>query len=132
MISCSKIGGEFSLGGSKKGKKNNRNAQTQHKTQPHNIQHNTSTTSSSHHHPAAFPSLSVGRAATPLNHGAAPPQYHAQAASHWACIHCHWFACLGGRKKRDQKIEGRGHKCGRHFANTCNNPIRVGLGNGGF
>ena len=40
--------------------------------------------------------LSMGRAATPPNHGASAPLCHMQAASRWARARCCWFACLGG------------------------------------
>ncbi len=36
--------------------------------------------------PAAFPSLVVGRAAAPSNHGAAAPQRHAQAVRCWTLL----------------------------------------------
>jgi hypothetical protein len=54
------------------------------------------------------PSFSMGRAVTPPNHGTATPQCHVQAASHWGCARCHWFACLGRRNKRHQIIERGG------------------------
>ena len=50
----------------------------------------------------------MGKAAAPSNHGAAAPQRNAQAVSRRACVHCRWFACLEGRKERDQKREGGG------------------------
>ncbi len=48
------------------------------------------------------PSLSMGGAVVPPNHGAAAPQRHAQAATRWGCACCHWFACLGRQYKRQQ------------------------------
>ncbi len=30
----------------------------------------------------------MGRAVAPTNHGAAAPQRHPQAVSHWACAYC--------------------------------------------
>ncbi len=51
------------------------------------------------------PSLSMGRAVAPLNHGAAAPQRHAQAASCQGYARCHWFACLRRQNKRHQIIE---------------------------
>ncbi len=54
------------------------------------------------------PSLSMGGAVAPPNHGAAAPQCHAQAATHRGCACCCWFACLGRRNKRQQIIEREG------------------------
>ena len=51
------------------------------------------------------PSLSMGDAVAPPNHGAAAPQRHAQAATRQGCTCCHWFSCLGRRNKRQQIIE---------------------------
>ena len=50
-----------------------------------------------------FPSLIVGRAAAPSNHGAAAPQRHAQAVRCWTCVSCRQFARLGGRNERGLK-----------------------------
>ena len=47
----------------------------------------------------------MGRAAAPLNHGAAAPQHHAQAVSRRACVRCRWFARLGRRNATHQKTE---------------------------
>jgi hypothetical protein len=44
------------------------------------------------------PSLSMGRAVAPPNHGAATPQRHAQAVSRQGCARCCWFARLGKQK----------------------------------
>jgi hypothetical protein len=41
------------------------------------------------------PSLFMGGAVAPPNHGTTTPQRHAQAATHWGCTCCCWFACLG-------------------------------------
>ena len=77
-------------------------------------EHNTTTqpqhttTNMSHCRPTLqrlWPSPSMGRAVAPLNHGAAAPQHHAQAASRRACIRCCWFARLDGRKQRDRNKE---------------------------
>jgi hypothetical protein len=38
------------------------------------------------------PSLSMGGAVAPPNHGTATPQRHAQAATRWGCACCCWFA----------------------------------------
>jgi hypothetical protein len=54
------------------------------------------------------PSLSMGGAVAPPNHGAAAPQRHTQAATCWGCACCCWFACLGRRNKRQQIIERGG------------------------
>ena len=54
------------------------------------------------------PSLSMGGAVAPPNHGAAAPQCHAQAATRWGCARCCWFARLGGQNKRHQIIERGG------------------------
>ncbi len=54
------------------------------------------------------PSLSMGRAVVPPNHGAATPQRHAQAATRRGCARCHWFARLGRRNKRHQIRERKG------------------------
>ncbi len=54
------------------------------------------------------PSLSMGGAVAPPNHGAAAPQCRAQAATHRGCACCCWFACLGRRNKRQQIIERGG------------------------
>ncbi len=53
------------------------------------------------------PSLSMGRAVAPPNHGAAAPQRHAQAGTRRGCACCPWFARLGRRNKRHQ-IRERG------------------------
>ncbi len=53
------------------------------------------------------PSLSMGGALAPPNHGAAAPQRHVQAATRQGCTCCCWFACLGRRNKR-QRITERG------------------------
>ena len=92
----------------------------------HNTKHKHTTTSLNHRHPVAFPSLSMGRAAAPLNHGTTALQHHAQAASHWACIHCHWFAHLGGQKESDWKIEGRG-VCVDLDKSKSENRLKMGL-----
>ncbi len=54
------------------------------------------------------PSLSMGRAVVPPNHGAAAPQRHAQVATCRGCACCRWFACLGRQNKRQQIIERGG------------------------
>ena len=54
------------------------------------------------------PSLSMGGAVVPPNHGTAAPQHHAQAATHRGCACCCWFARLGRQNKRQQKIERGG------------------------
>ncbi len=46
------------------------------------------------------PSLSMGGAVVPPNHGAATPHSHAQAATRQGCTCCRWFACLGRQNKR--------------------------------
>jgi hypothetical protein len=52
------------------------------------------------------PSLSMGGAVGPPNHGAATPQRHLQAATLQGCACCCWFAsCLGRQNKRQQIIE---------------------------
>ena len=56
-------------------------------------------------HQRLWPSLSMGRPAAPLNHGAAAPQHHAHAASHRACVRCRWFPCLGRCNATHQKTE---------------------------
>ncbi len=53
------------------------------------------------------PSLSMGRAVVPPNHGTAALQRHAQAATRQGCACCRWFACLGRQNKRHQ-IRERG------------------------
>ena len=55
-------------------------------------------------------SPSMGSPAAPPNHGAAAPQHHAQAASHRACVRCHWFPCLGrcNAQPIKKQREGRG------------------------
>ena len=59
-----------------------------------------------------FPSLFVGIAAAPSNHGAAAPQCHAQAVSHWTFGCCHRFDRLEGRNERGRKIVQRGGRGG--------------------
>jgi hypothetical protein len=54
------------------------------------------------------PSLSMGGAVVPPNHGAGAPQCHAQAPTHWGCACCRWFACLGRQNKWQQIIERGG------------------------
>jgi hypothetical protein len=54
------------------------------------------------------PSLSMGGAVAPPNHGAAAPQPHAQAATCRGCACCRWFACLGRQNKRQRIIERGG------------------------
>ncbi len=78
----------------------------------------------------------MGRAAAPLNHGAAAPQHHAQAAGHRACIRCGWFARLGGPNKRDRKIEGGGGAWALEVAailkiNTTQQSNKIAVGDGG-
>jgi hypothetical protein len=51
------------------------------------------------------PSLSMGGAVAPPNHGTAAPQRHAQAATRQGCACCCWFVRLGRRNKRQQIIE---------------------------
>jgi hypothetical protein len=54
------------------------------------------------------PSLSMGGAVSPPNHGTAAPQRHAQAVTHQGCACCRWFAHLGRQNKRQQIIERGG------------------------
>jgi hypothetical protein len=75
------------------------------------------------------PSLSMGRAVAPPNHGAAAPQRHAQAASCRGCTCCRWFARLGRQNKRHRIIERGGGALalgGRRFINTNNNQMEDG------
>jgi hypothetical protein len=87
-----------------------------HKPQPNTNTHNNQLEPT----PSYRLSLSMGRAAAPLNHDASTPLHHTQAVSHRACACCHWFARLGGQNERHQKIEsGRGALAldGRRFIN---------------
>jgi hypothetical protein len=54
------------------------------------------------------PSLSMGGAVAPPNHGTAAPQHHAQAATRRDCACCCWFACLGRQNKRQRIIQRGG------------------------
>jgi hypothetical protein len=54
------------------------------------------------------PSLSMGGAVAPPNHGAAAPQCHAQAATRRGCTCCRLFAPLGRQNKRQPQIIERG------------------------
>ncbi len=76
------------------------------------------------------PSLSMGNAVAPQNHGAAAPQCHAQAASRRGCACCCWFARLGRRNKRHRIIERGGGALalgGRRFININNNQMEDGV-----
>jgi hypothetical protein len=76
------------------------------------------------------PSLSMGRAVVPPNHGAAATQRHAQAVSRWGCARCRWFACLGRQNKRHRIIERGGGALalgGRRFININNNQMEDGV-----
>ena len=68
----------------------------EHKTQ--NTTHTDTTTNRMSHATVPSsgfaPSLSMGRAVAPPNHGAPAPQRHAQAANCRGCARCRWFACL--------------------------------------
>ncbi len=78
---------------------------TKHNTHRHNNQQD----ELCHPPSSSFaPSLSMGRAVAPPNHGPAAPQSHAQAASHWGCACCRWFASLGRQNKRHRIIERGG------------------------
>ena len=57
------------------------------------------------------PSLSMGRAVAPPNHGATAPHHHAQALSRRISARCHWFARLGRQNKRHQIRERGGVGC---------------------
>ncbi len=82
----------------------------EHKTQ--NTTHTDTTTNKMRHatlpSSSFAPSLSMGRAVVPPNHGTAAPQCHVQAMSCWCCARCHWFACLGRQNKRHRIIERGG------------------------
>ncbi len=54
------------------------------------------------------PSLSMGGAVAPPNHGAAALQCHAQAVTRRGCARCCWFACLGWRNGKRHQIRERG------------------------
>ncbi len=54
------------------------------------------------------PSLSMGGAVAPPNHGAVAPQCHAQATTRRGCVCCRWFAGLGRQNKRQRIIERGG------------------------
>jgi hypothetical protein len=54
------------------------------------------------------PSLSMGGAVAPPNHGATAPQRHVQAATCRGCACCRWFACLGRQNMRQRIIERGG------------------------
>ena len=73
-----------------------------------------------------WPSPSMGRAAAPLNHGAAAPQHHAQAASRRACVRCRWFALLEGQiNQRKIRESGDGAMAldGRRLIGGHNNQL---------
>ena len=80
-------------------------------------------------HQRLWPSPSMGRPAAPPTDGASAPQHHTQAASRRACASCCWFACLGGRNERHQKIERGGSALalgGRRFKCLNNNQMGGG------
>jgi hypothetical protein len=104
----------------------------QHKTQ--NTTHTDTTANKMSHailpSSSFAPSLSMGRAVAPPNHGAAAPQCHAQAASCQGCTCCHWFARLGRQNKRHQIIERGGGALalgGRRCININNNQMEDGV-----
>ncbi len=104
----------------------------EHKTQ--NTTHTDTTTNKMSHAtlPSSgfAPSLPMGRAVAPPNHGAAAPQRHAQAASCRGCTRCRWFAHLGRRNRRHQIIERGGGALalgGRRFININNNQMEEGV-----